>query len=429
MIKSLLNPAAAYGRQGFFFSSFLPYFGALFLIVLWWSAAFQGSTQAPNDLLSLNPIKPAAKTSILPLLSPLKRDVLNEALRGDFSLMTKLIAEWDIDAQMMQAQGLRTVKRLPKDSYVKAQLLGRQLKKSSNEELKALHQAYRKPVIHDALKKPFDLKDPPQKFLPQTYIAATFLLALTSTDNIVAIPKGLREQKSFFPAAVTDKVNLDIDRYNAEKLFKCRPDIAFVSHYSHPNTLQALKSQGIQLFTVKSLETIPEIQETLVEIGHVINRPLEAELLNLFIEASMLAIDNRVVALNLQFDQDSKHPKVLFLNHHIQYSIPTGKTLTGQLLARAGLSLYTPKGNFNDWSLTVEQEQILKFDPDCLIIASPNGESPAGSFLKERAFKQLNAVKNGRVYFVDEQVQQSPTQFVVLAYYDLFQALASAYPP
>jgi len=406
-----------------FFKQFKGYFISITLLLLWWSFAFRhsfdlSSQAAPQPNLVHIP------APLLEILSPLQRDTLKEALGGDFSLMTKLIADWDIDAQLLESRGVLQAKRLSRKKYIKAQLIGRQLKKNRKR-------VFQTQTIYDDLGVGLNLEKPLTKFLPQTYISATFLLTLAPTEQIVAIPSGLRDQTQFFPRQMTDKIPLDIDRYNGEKLFLVKPDVAFVANYSHAHTLHALHSQGIPLFTFKHFETILEIQSALTRTGQVINRPLEADLLNLFIEASLLAIDNRVLAFNVHLNEQGIHnPRILYLNYRSQYSLPTSRTLTGKLLERMNIQLLSQLSEKqSEWFVPIYQEQIRRLDPDFLIVASAYPDRMAAHLQEDEAMKELTAIKANRIAFIDDAVQQSPTQYVILAYYDLFDAMKTAYSP
>lgn len=404
-------------------TQFKVYFTSIAIILLWWGFAFRQDIQEKNN----QPAKTEStqtRAPLLEILSPLKRDTLKEALAGNYDLMTQLIADWDIDAQLLESRGVVAAKRLNRRQYVKAQLIGRQLKKQIKQDFHAS-------VVRDDFGNELRLDKPLSKFLPQTYVAATFLLTLAQPEQIVAIPSGLRDQTQFFPKTLTDQIALDIDRYNGEKLFHEKPDVAFVANYSHAHTLHALQSQGIQLFTFKHFETIPEIQSALAKTGQVINRPLEADLLNLFIEASLLAIDNRILAFNAHLDEQGIHnPRILYLNYRSQYSLPTTRTITGKLLDRMNVHTLSHVSEKQlEWFIPIYQEQIRRLDPDYLIVASAYPEQMRGHLHEDDVMRELSAVKANRVAFIDDAVQQSPTQYVVLAYYDLFHAIATAHSP
>ncbi len=405
------------------------YFLFTTLILGWWYVAFvhQEHQEPVNSTQKIAKKESIQEAPFFSYLSTMRRDPIRLALSGDVSLMTKLISEWDVDAQIMESHGVLGVKRLPRRNYVRAHFLGRQLRKSSQPQLKMLRQSTRMSEVIDDMGEAFDLTSPYSRFLPQTYLAATFLLALTEPESIVALPKGIREQSQVFPHKLTEKISLDIDRYNSEALYQAQPQVAFVAHYSHPSTLQALRNQGIKLFTIRSIDTPHDISHTLKRIGNVINRPLISELMTFFMESALIAIDNRLLAATHMMTKHEPPSRVMFLHYHAHYSVPTTKTLTGQLLQRLNDHYYTfttgTEAQRHEWMISVDQEQIVNFNPDYLIIASSQGEAVRKQILKEPAFASLSAVQQQNIACVDVDVQLSPTQFIVLAYYDIAQAL------
>lgn len=380
--------------------SLLLYAAATTFISGWWYASLTEhelppalkETELAQSFLAKSP-------TLLASFSPLTRKTLHEALSGNTQLMTKLIADWDIDAQLLDIAGYSSVKRLPRHSYLRSQILGRQLTSTSSRSAK--------------------------KYLPQTYVSASILLALTNVEQIVALPKGLRSYTSLFPSSLTDRIPCDLDRYNSETLFLAKPEVAFVANYSHPALLNALQDQGIQLLTLTKLNSIADIAESIVKIGHVIEKPLEAELLAIFIESAIQAIDNRLLAMSDALINKSI-PKTLFLNYHTQFTSPSSQSLNGQLLARLGLIHHPENRSHNEWTVPLDQEQLLNINPECLIIATPNRKFVEKHLFHHNAYAKISAIKNRRVYFVDETVQQFPSQYIVLAYYDLFHAMAQA---
>lgn len=376
------------------------------LIGTWWTLAFKPKPSRINSGDFFRDIKEVnEKTLPISNLTLVQRVELKRALAGDYSLMAQLIADWDIDARLMQSHGVLSVRRLSNDDFLRSQKLGRMLK---NETF---------------------LEKPAHRFLPQTYAAASFLLALAPAE-IVALPRRLREQTQLYPKEITDRIPLDIDRYNAEKLFLANPEVAFIAPYSHPATIQALSNQGIELYMMKNLNTLSDVTDELLVIGNIINRPHQAELLKIFMDAAIIATDNKLSLLAKHFTSlNMKLPRVLFLTCHKTFSIPTLKTLTGRLLEKMSdwdISLkYVSDSNQGDmWTMPIEKENILKLDPDCLILASENENALSNEILNDHALSQLSAVRNHNVYFVDDVIQQSPTQYIVLAYHDLIQVLA-----
>lgn len=390
------------------------YSAALGFILVWWVFAFHSETLHDHSHPEITTLV-AEAPKLSPLLTPIKRETLLAALDGDKSLMGRLIVEWDNDAQILQSQGFKNAQRLSKRDYLKALLISRQLKNGSEEEQHNWRSAHCHNTIVDDIGETFTLDRPYTKFLPQTYAAATFLLAIAPPEQIIAIPSGMRKNTKLYQKSLA--IPLDIDRYNSEKLYQRKPEIAFVAPYSHPTTLNALRNQGIRLFTCNNLESIPQIHSALYRIGQIANHPLEADLLSIFIDASLAAIDNHMLALNKQFQEPKK---ILFLNYFDHFISATNRPLTAHLIERLGLA------NAITLNTPLSFEQIRTVNPDCLIISCMNKKAVDTFLNSENSYSELKAVKQNRLYCIDDEIQQSPTQYVVLAYYDLYLAIAAA---
>lgn len=385
---------------------------ATIVIVGWWFLAFQHERPISQGYYHPNP----DLNFPLPLfedhgLFSINREQLHQALSGDLLLMGKLIAEWDVDAQLLLSKGYESVKRLSPKDYLHSQWLSRHFKNHSETNYS--------PIQSDSQFK---------KFLPQTYLAASFLLALSPPEEIVALPPSLRKLIQLYPRSLTDKIPLDIDRCNSEKLFMAKPEIAFVASYSNPATIQTLSNQGIALYMTKDLSTLPDILKELLSIGNIANRPLEAEMLKIFMEAAMAANDNKIIMLTKYYaDNHLPFPRVLYLNYHQNFSIPTLRTITGQLLKRLGalditLSTCLPNDT-QKIMIPLDKERLLNLNPDYLIVAAENHQALEKEIRRDAAFSELKALQKNKLFFVDEAIQDSPTQYIVLAYHDLIHVL------
>lgn len=367
-------------------------------------------------------------SSLFEELSPFQRNALQHALAGQFPLMLDFINQWDQDAQLMTNQGVEGIQRLPTETYLQVHILGHLLLNSSQESLRQINCKMNLEWMQDDSGQLVHIQDSFQRFLPQTYIAASFLLAIAHPYEIMALPKGLRQLKQLYSLDILAKVPNDIDRTNSEKLYFDRPDVAFVAPYSHPPALEVLRNQNIPLYSIRYVNTVAEVQEALLKVGHASNHILEAQLLAIFMEACMLSIDNRLNALQAKVSSSSVPQRLLYLSYHQHFMLPTTKCLTGQLMARAlkhcpYFSCPIPE-NQEEWRIPFEQEKIVHARPDCLIIATPFADVNSSM---HHALQQTNAFQSQRIFYLDEAIQESPTQYIVLAYFDIFQALAAAH--
>ncbi len=411
-------------------SSCLLYALLISFIMGWWSLAFRAPSSAAPLLSSITSQPLALKTSsLLEELSPLQRETLHQALSGNFSLMLDLIDQWDQDAQLLAQNGLPHIQRLSTESYLQAHILGHLLQDSSSIDLRQLNCKMNLEGLYDDRGRYITIQDHFQRFLPQTYVAASFLLAIAQPHEIVALPRGLRHLPQIYSADRLKQIPLNIEGLSSEKLYQAQPDLAFVAPYSHPPALEALRNQGIPLYTLQHVNTVAEIQEALLKIGHASNHILEAQLLSLFMEACFLSIDNRLSALQTLTPASAIPLKMLYLYYNQSYMLPTTKCLTGQLMSRAlqhcpHLLCSLPESEY-EWRIPCEQEKIVQANPDCLIITTPYQMNSRLLAERQPALQNMTAFQSQRIAYLDETIQESPSQYIVLAYYDILHALTA----
>jgi len=388
----------------------------------WWLFAFRHPVAEEPLAKSSNAtqIEPLPTEKLMPAPTLPDREQLRQALAGDTALMLQLIEEWDLDAELLQNAGFTEAMRLPRPAYLRSRLLGRLLLRSSQEELGRLREQARSRLVIDALGRPHAPSCRSGRYLPQTYASATFLLALLEPEQIIALPQGFREQKGLFSSPRYSEVPEDASRYQTEKLYLFQPETAFISHtYSHPDTIKALQAQGIGVFSHGDLFSVGEINEALLKIGHMTNRPLKAELLTLFMEAALLAIDNiRAVSKNA-----APPERGLVVSLHHRFSLPGTRSLTHNLLLQMGIDNHALARSFScgirDWAIPVSEEQILYYNPDRLIVITEE-KSDRNTFFQTHP--ALSAFFH-KTAFLNEAVQSSPTQYCILGYYDLTHSL------
>jgi iron complex transport system substrate-binding protein len=395
----------------------------LFAFVLgWWYLAFHSSTIPSDVVISPRQISLAEISPSSPYLNPLSRSKLHQALLGDTELMISLMAEWDTEARLLTTCVNSDIQRLPNDKYLKAQLLGRriQARKYGVETTPYPEQFYDisddAGIIHKTKQR--------ERFLPQTYVAASFLLALTDPQQIVALPRGFRDLNEMFPKELLNRIPVDCGAYQTETLLKLSPDLAFVAPYSMPSTRQVLAEQGVELFTISNINTLEEVQDALIRVGEIAGKPEEAELLSLFMEAAVYALDNRLLVA------PKRHWEVLYLNHFSKFSVPTRHTLMGSILSRLRINDF-PLFNFSErrWQIPVEHEKLVRLNPQAIILSATSGTELKDLLMQHPAFRNIPAVKKGQIFTLAACVQDSPSQFAVLAYYDIVNALLEVCNP
>lgn len=401
--------------------SWLLYLSIAASISLWWYCFL------PPIRYEEAPVHKVAKqlqsldSSPIPL-SPLNRSQLQEALRGNVSTMHQLMLQWEADADLLESAGVTGVLRPLAQKRQEARLLAHSLLFAPSSQLELLRKERTQSYVQDDHGTRLSTQTPALRILPQTFTAAHILLALVDHGSLVALPSGLRTHPHLFPDAVYESIPLDANRYRGEELFSSRPDLAFVAFYSLPSVCQALEQQGVPLFLLNHMDSSYEVSDAIERLGQVCGRPLKGRLLSLFVDAALMALDNHLLAQRHYSGQ--KAPRLLYLRRYNSYTSPDPASLNGSLLLRQGLTHWMlSQHSETSGSKILGIEEIRQLDPDCMILAGSPAGAALNSLQKEPGFAGLKAIKEGRVYAVDADIQDEPSQFFVLAYFDICHCL------
>lgn len=394
-------------------SSFI-YLTAVGFIFCWWTVTL--SSMHRVDTTFTKPIcqTVVSESSACPL-PPFIRSKWHRALTGDVRTMLELLAEWQAEAQFLEihakARGETLLPSIPLAHFLRAQELAHKI---LAREKGLYHAVADYEWQDDDGGIPLILPKPPTRFLPQTEHAATLLLTLCPPKQIVALPARMRTLP-LFPASFLECIPHDIDRHHSESLFALNPDVAFIAHYTQASTVQTLRQQEITPFLITRLNSLEEVLDTIIKVGHVVGQPEKAELLTLFVQAGMATLDNRLSLLDTPALQN-QNP--LYLYAFSTLYAPTNRSLAGQLALRLGINQVLDTHASKEWSIPLSKERLQACAPSWVVFSLRDPQ--VNALLSQHALLQgTPAALNNQIFVVDEAFQDSPTHFLLLAYFDL----------
>lgn len=397
-----------------FFRNTLYYFVVTTSISLWWLLAFQNPIANENSFSSIPKKEKTFNFSELDFLR-LNRHEIKEALEGNWELMSDLISQWEVASEYLEQKGISYLKRLNREDFVFSQLINRRLKKGDIPQ-------ERQSILIDKVGQPIDLTSSFKRIYPQTYHSAEILLALSDINKIVALSEGFKKQGFIQSNEKTKLVPFDLSFWNIDKIYEAHPEIAIVAEYSHPSLLQILKKQGVQLYFQKPIEKLTDLENSIIDMGLLCEEPLKAHLLNIFIKAVLNAIDNKREIYLKDFDYD----KVLILQYYSKHSLPLEHSLMNDFIKRIGFHKTISQEKRSDNTKTpFSEEEIINFNPQYLLIVTEKNEGKLNYFYRKKYASHIDAAMNRKIFLLDEEVQQTSSQFAVLAYYDLNQCLVN----
>ena len=187
------------------------------------------------------------------------------------------------------------------------------------------------------------------------------------------------------------------DGVNTEELVKAKPDIVFTPL----NDKSVDKISGLNIPTVQlNFTDFKSLKECISLTGEILGEDSKKRA-----DSYISYLDSKINAISgitSKIPKEQK-PKVLHVTSLSPITVDGGSTIISSWIEMAGgiNAAEEVKGNNEEVSL----EQILKWNPDVIILSSntlmkvSNGKKNINQLLTDPAWKQVNAVKNGKVYF------------------------------
>ena len=190
-----------------------------------------------------------------------------------------------------------------------------------------------------------------------------------------------------------------VTQMNVEKIIRLNPDLVISSALSREKQLLILEQQSILVLRAKNPKTFGEICEMTLEIGVTLGREQEAGIIvkKARKEANQILQETKDLAKPKVFLQIGLKPlhsanKEMFINEYIRYG--------------GGINIAE-----NESSGIYSRENVIRENPDVILIATMGTSTKAGKLEKQRwmSFKSIAAVKENRVHVLDPEMILSPT--------------------
>jgi len=199
---------------------------------------------------------------------------------------------------------------------------------------------------------------------------------------------------------------------NLEKIVSLKPDLVFLTGGFQEPEVKRLENAGIKAFVINP-GTFTDIYKSLMTIGTILGqKETAAKTANDFRE--------KYVNISKQATNRTNKPKVLYASVYNTvteiWTAGTGSVVNDMIAYAGGLNVAAPYTGNNGW-LSVGPEFILSTNPDIIIVPSYYGDTAGKELLmKTPGLKDVKAVKNGKIYIVDENIvsQTSPSIIKVL---------------
>lgn len=249
----------------------------------------------------------------------------------------------------------------------------------------------------------------PQRIISLAPNITETLFALGLGDKVVAVT-----DYCDFPEEATKRPSIGgFLNPNLEAIVAQQADMVILSSNQH-HTIKQLQQLGIPTLTVRNA-TLQDIKETISTIGQATNHQAQAK-------ALLDSLENTILAIAKKTSQSTR-PKVMI---SIGNSTSDGQInmvyIAGQndfyndlINLAGGVNAYTDT-HLNVPSLSVEG--MIQLNPDIIIDIYPEANDHNASLQDVRqrwqSLKHINAMKNNRIYIIEESYATIPGPRITL---------------
>ncbi|ODS39131.1 MAG: hypothetical protein A7316_00575 [Candidatus Altiarchaeales archaeon WOR_SM1_86-2] len=223
------------------------------------------------------------------------------------------------------------------------------------------------------------------------------LFALGLEDKVIGVTTYCN-----YPEEAEEKEKIGgFSTVDIELIINSTPDLVLASSMMKDEDIKKLEGTGIEVVVIDP-ENIDEILENIELIGNLTGK--EKEALNIAEN-----LEKRINKVKENAENLKKKPKVMYVVWHEPLMSAGRKTFANDLIEIAG-----GENIYSDTEVqypTISLESVIDRNPDIIITSMGHGDAKNLTYeyiMNEPRLKNVNAVKNGRVYGIDTDLTGRP---------------------
>ena len=240
-------------------------------------------------------------------------------------------------------------------------------------------------------------KKTPERIISTAPSNTEILFALGLGDKVV----GVTTYCNYPPEAPEKEKIGGFSTVDIEKIISLNPDMVLASSITGDENIKKLEDKGITVLIVEP-KNIDEILKAIELIGNVTGKENEAKSLT----ENMLKRINKVKENSKNLKEK---PKVMYVVWHEPLMSAGKNTFANDIIEIAG-----GENIYSDMEIqypTISLESVIDRNPDIIIASVGHGDAGNLTYnyvMNEPRLKDVNAVKNKRVYEIDADIMNRP---------------------
>lgn len=241
-------------------------------------------------------------------------------------------------------------------------------------------------TIKDSFNKEVTLEQEPKKIISVAPNITEIIYKLGAEDKLAG-----RTDYCDYPEEVKSVESIGtLRKPDIEKIIGLEPDLVIASTHFDEENAAKLEDAGIKVIGLYEENDVNGVYTMIETLGKALNKQQEAAKT---VEEMKASIDKVTAAVS-----GLEKPSVYYVVGYGEggdFSAPEN-TFIGQLIKLAGGKNIVPESD--NWSFSLEA--LLEANPDIIVVRTGEKEN----FMSTEGYKELTAVKEGRVYEIDNNL-------------------------
>ena len=234
------------------------------------------------------------------------------------------------------------------------------------------------------------------------------LFGLVSENRIAGLSGKINEDKEI--SNIVDKVKkFPKVEANEEVLISLEPDLIIVADWLSKKTSHLSELTGAKVYILKTANSYEEQKKSIKDLANLVEEKENGEKI-------ITNMDNRLKALQNKIAKNYKGAKPRILMY-TTFGSTSGKNTTFDDMVKLinGVNVVSEAGinKFQD----ISKEKIIELNPDIIIVPIAkkydNVAKVSKLFFKDPSFKNVKAIKNKKVYFIQYKDITATSQYMI----------------
>lgn len=224
--------------------------------------------------------------------------------------------------------------------------------------------------------------------------AAEILFAVGAADQVAAVS----DFTDYPPEAAQKPVvgGFDGKTLSLEKIISYKPDLVYMSDVMHNYMIEQLNSYGIKYY-LSTANSIAGVEKEITDIGEITGHAEQAKKI-------VAQMEEKIASVRGESSGDCA-PKLYYEVWNMPFMSAGGQSFINEVISAAGAqNIFS---DLTDAYPIVSEESIITRQPEIIIIPASSGIT--ADDVKQRAgWQSIPAVKNGKIFIVDDNVYTRP---------------------